>query len=739
MERWKGIRLNDDEEAHVVTLSDPEEGCSGKRTPTRFCLICKLWKINSYNVHAFKSTVLSIWKTRGGVEIMDLGSNLYSIALTNERDRDYILKGCPWSFDKYIVAMEPLNEDVQPSEIDLHECPFWIRIYDLPLNCRTGKVTRSIGENLGKFEDWDTTTEASMGTFLRIRVKIDLRKPLRQGMLTCLEVEGELDEGELQSLPYGVWMRASPLRPSRMSKEGLSYSPFISQRKLFQEEEVSTCVVAVKIAQTEGDVATEKKQKEIEVQRAQLELNMLQKSMENVGLKNHSDSIEDVTSVQKDEEKVDEVEACTNPLSPKDGRGVLGSMQCWAMITLSWNCRGLGNPRAVCTVQRLLRREDPHLVFLMETKCLLGEMKAIKRKVGYPNLIAVDCNGSGNRRAGGLAMMWKDALDLSLKTFSSNHISAECMDEEHQSYVVSGIYGYPEESRKHLTFQLLCNLAPQENVRWICFGDFNAITSQEEKKSGRVASFSQLQEFRSCLQLCGLHDMGFQGYPFTWSNGRDGVNQIEERLDRCCFTLEAKNYFQSSSVIHFGRMHSDHTPLRITWSKQLEVFEKRKEKLFKFEKIWIGDQKFTSCIQQAWRRLGAPCTERINATREQLNFLDKEVGSHMRHIRQLERKIKDLERWDPLPDNIAKQKKLLEEYDEVLRLHELYWQQRSRALWLQEGDKNTKFFHNKASMRQKHNTITKLKNDSGEWGVVGKQWVRSSNNISLKFLNPPVP
>ncbi|KAJ1404529.1 Zinc knuckle CX2CX4HX4C [Sesbania bispinosa] len=183
---------------------------------------------------------------------MDLGPNFYSIALTNERDRDHILKGCPWSFDKYIVAIEPLNEDVQPSEIDLHECPFWIRIYDLPLNCRTCKVARSIGENLGKFEEWDTTTKASMGTFLHIRVKIDLLKPLRLGMLVQLpnnkqmkvflkyekllnfcyicgrlghviktfpKVEGELDEGELESLPYGVWMRASPLRPSRMSKE----------------------------------------------------------------------------------------------------------------------------------------------------------------------------------------------------------------------------------------------------------------------------------------------------------------------------------------------------------------------------------------------------------------------------------------------------------------------------------------------------------------------------------------
>jgi len=57
------------------------------------------------------------------------------------------------------------------------------------------------------------------------------------------------------------------------------------------------------------------------------------------------------------------------------------------MNVLSWNCRGLGNPRTVRTLHRLVRVKKPNSVFLMETNQLGRKVESVRIKLGFDGLL----------------------------------------------------------------------------------------------------------------------------------------------------------------------------------------------------------------------------------------------------------------------------------------------------------------------------------------------------------------
>lgn len=59
--------------------------------------------------------------------------------------------------------------------------------------------------------------------------------------------------------------------------------------------------------------------------------------------------------------------------------------------------------------------------------------------------------------------------------------------------------------------------------------------------------------------------------------------------------------------------------------------------------------------------------------------------------------------------------KLIADFNELLAQETIFWHKKSRLKWLQEGDRNTKFFHLAIIIRRRRNIIEGLKIDHGVW------------------------
>ena len=82
--------------------------------------------------------------------------------------------------------------------------------------------------------------------------------------------------------------------------------------------------------------------------------------------------------------------------------------------SIYWNCQGIGNPQTVFTLPNYMRRWNPYIVILVETKSKVKHMEKIKFNLGFSNDLIVPSQG----RSGGLALLWSKEINLEIISFS---------------------------------------------------------------------------------------------------------------------------------------------------------------------------------------------------------------------------------------------------------------------------------------------------------------------------------
>ncbi|XP_042944830.1 uncharacterized protein LOC122278715 [Carya illinoinensis] len=236
-------------------------------------------------------------------------------------------------------------------------------------------------------------------------------------------------------------------------------------------------------------------------------------------------------------------------------------------------------------------------------------------------------------------------------------------------------------------------------------GDFNEITSHGEKWGGLPRSFRQMEEFRQSLAVCNLGDISYVGSHYTWCNNREGTGFTKERLDRGLVNCAWHDDFDSNLVTILPTLCSDHNPLYIS-SKATDPTPRTHRKIFRYEASWAKQEECVAVIKRAW--LGSLQTgSRVDVTRRSLercrfplrewnNINRKAHQQELTHKKELLRTLQDSNIG--LDNDLIKS--LQKELNSSLEQNDLKWRQRAKQRWLQDGDRNTKYFHKCASARK---------------------------------------
>ena len=173
------LKLTKEEEEDIVVANSSSsrilEECS-------LSLFGRLLLDRHQNLRALKNTLKAAWKMGFDLRIVEVGNSILQFKFGSRCQLEWVEKSGPWNFENNLLLLCRWRKGLTSKKICFSHSPLWVQIWGLPFENMTEDNGREIGNKIGSVLEVDKRAiQADQAKFLRIRVEMQLDKPLRRG------------------------------------------------------------------------------------------------------------------------------------------------------------------------------------------------------------------------------------------------------------------------------------------------------------------------------------------------------------------------------------------------------------------------------------------------------------------------------------------------------------------------------------------------------------------------------
>lgn len=196
-EKLKYLNLREDEEEDVILEEDLEE----LEKDAEFMALARVHTARKFSHGAFYNTMRSAWNLAQQVEFRAIEDNLFSVQIACLADWERVMQEGPWIFRDCPVLLAPYDGWSKTKDVELNTYQVWVRVMGLKEKMRNANIARQLAKRAGDVERVDERSVKGQGGGIRVRITLDVRKPLTRCASLTLRMKKIYFDFEYEKMP----------------------------------------------------------------------------------------------------------------------------------------------------------------------------------------------------------------------------------------------------------------------------------------------------------------------------------------------------------------------------------------------------------------------------------------------------------------------------------------------------------------------------------------------------------